>query len=81
MAADAVTVYVTPAVKLVNSKDGVAAFTVTFVRILLEALLLSPPPRTTNCWNKILFCNQKTFFVPCLCKQLNTYKIVACDDY
>ena len=55
MAADAATVYVTPAVKLVSSKDGVAAFTVTFVRILLEALLLSPPPRTTTCWNKILF--------------------------
>jgi len=80
VAADAVTVYITPAVKLVSSKDGVAAFTVTFVRILLEALLLSPPPRTTTCWNKILFCSPKTFFVPCMCRQLQTYKIVACDD-
>lgn len=53
VAADAVTMYVTPAVKLVSSRDGVAAFTVTFVRILLETLLLSPPPRTTTCLNVI----------------------------
>jgi hypothetical protein len=55
VAAEAVTMYVTPAVKLVSSREGVAAFTVTFVKILLEALLLSPPPRTTTCWNRIWF--------------------------
>jgi hypothetical protein len=59
VAAEAVTMYVTPAVKLVSSREGVAAFTVTFVRILLEALLLSPPPRTTTCWNGIRYYNQK----------------------